>query len=834
MRRSSLYAGLIAFAWTLPALAQGEHTAQDPNAKQSQPADAPPPSSESPDQGAAPSDSSSTPTTPENTQVPLQTVPVPQQAEAPPQADDSMSLETIEVTAQRRKERLVDVPVAVTAITQDQVEARGISRLDDLNSLAPGLQVSRSPSNTTISQLTIRASSQINPAIYWDPAVGVYLDGVYIGKGQGAIFDIVDLAGVEVLRGPQGTLYGRNTIAGTINFVTREPSGNFDGTVGVEYGRFNQQVLRGSMSLPRFGIADITLGARAEKRDPWIETTPTSPVDGMNDRNNQGAHLGTLLDFGEWVQGVEALYHLDWSNTDQTNNALQLYRYDADTPADMQRHISKQRRDTADLNAPSGELAKVMGHSLIVTWPVADLLTVKSISGYRKVQWVDKLDLDGSPNDVAHSERHTDYDQTSQDLNVTGQWDAFKYTVGAYYFADNGYTVNPIYVEISGAPVDFDSQYGTHSRAWAGYGQLEWKPAALERLTVAAGARYTTEEKALDRIFGFRTCPSSNEVCKSTVPYTYYMPQGSGQTAPGTYHPPAATFAATSPTASVAWRFTDQVNTYLRYAEGFKSGGFNGEYSNIQSTDPIEEHERETSTPFNPEKQKSIEAGVKTAFYGGKALVNVAAFHNKLQDLQISIFTASGAAASVVRNAGKATVNGVELETAFVPLEGTTLRANYAYLEPKYDEFIDAGRDESDNRAFVHAPRSSYNLVADSEVWTTGWGTVRAMADYAWTDSFYTYPYQLAQPGDARYNSNAQSAPDTQVPAYGILNAKLALTAIPIGGSKLGEIALWGRNVLDEDSVNNFIDFGPSFGSLTVANFVEPASYGIAGIFRWQ
>jgi iron complex outermembrane receptor protein len=531
------------------------------------------------------------------------------------------------------------------------------------------------------------------------------------------------------------------------------------------------------------------------------------------------------------VKGLEAVYQFDYSKTDQTNNALQLYRYESNTPANMGNYVSKKRRSTADINAPSGELADIKGHSLIVTWPLGDLLTVKSISGYRGVKWVDKLDLDGSPNDVAHSERHTDYDQTSQDLNVTGHWETVNYTAGAYYFADNGYTVNPIYVEISGAPVDFDSQYGTHSRAWAGYGQVDWKP--LDPLTLTAGARYTTEKKALDRIFGFRSCFSNDAACKSTTPYVYYMPQGTGFTSPGTYHPPEATFTATTPMASVAWRFTDWLNTYVRYAEGFKSGGFNGEYSNIQSTDPINEHQRETSTPFRPEKQKSLEAGVKSAFFGGKALVNVAAFHNKLEDLQVSIFTASGAAASVVRNAGRATINGVEIETAFVLFEGTTLRANYAYLDPTYDEFVDAGKNEAGNRAFVHAPRNAYNVVADSELWSTGWGAVRATADYAWTDRFYTYPYQLAMPGDPNYNSNAQSAPFTEVPAYGILNAKLSLTGIPLGGSRNGEVALWGRNVLDEDSVNNFIDFGPSFGNLTVANFVEPASYGVAAIFRW-
>jgi len=776
---------------------------------------------------------------------PLETVPVPEQAEAPP-AEEAATLDTIEVTAQRRRQRLVDVPLAVTAITQDQVEARGIGRLDDLNSLAPGLQVSRSPSNTTISQLAIRGASQINPAIYWDPAVGVYLDGVYIGKGQGAIFDIVDLAGVEVLRGPQGTLYGRNTIAGTINFVTREPSGHFDGTGAVEYGRFNGQVVRASLDLPTLGdFADLTLGARKETRDPWIATSATSPVDGMNDRNNDGAHLGALLHLAD---SLEAMYHLDASETDQTNNFLQLYRYTEDPntcgTSCMSPYVSRERRATADINAPSVERADITGHSLIVTWQAADWLTVKSISGYRDVTWLDQLDLDGSPNDVAHSMRDTDYTQKSQDLNVSGAFGPIHYTAGAYYFADDGFTNNPIHVQISGANVDFDSRYGTHATAWAGYGQADWTP--LDALTLTAGARYTTEKKDLDRVFGYTSYNSP----LPPPPYVYYMPEG--------YKAPGATFTATTPMASVAYRLTDWLNTYARYAEGFKSGGFNGEYSNIQSTDPngpAAEHQRETNTPFRPEKQKSYEAGAKASLLGGRALLNVAAFQNKLEDLQVSIFTAGGAAASVIRNAGKATVEGLEFEAAWLPFDGTRLSANYAFLDPVYDEFIDAvctganntapcsDENVANNRAFVHAPETSWNIVLDSELWNTGWGTLRATADYAWTDEFYTYPYQLTVLGDTTcsgnpgvrpcYDSGKQSAPDSLVPAYGVLNARLSLLAIPLGGSRLGEMVLWGRNVLDENSVNNFIDFGPGFSNLTVVNFVEPASYGLSGILRW-
>jgi iron complex outermembrane recepter protein len=750
-------------------------------------------------------------------------------AEAPPPAEPT-TLDALEVTAQRRVQRLMDVPVAVTKLTQDQIEARGISRLDDLNSLAPGLQVSRSPSNTTISQLTIRGSSQINPAIYWDPAVGVYLDGVYIGKGQGAIFDIVDLSGIEVLRGPQGTLYGRNTIAGTINFVTREPSGRFAGT--------------GAVELAELDGASFTLGVRQEERDPWIATTATSPVDGMNDRHNEGLHVGALL---QPLADLEVVYHLDVSETDQTNNFLQLYRYtdSATCGTDgtcMAPYVSRERRATADINAPSVERADITGHSLIVSWQAADWLTVKSISGYRDVRWLDQLDLDGSPRDVAHSMRDTDYDQASQDLNLSGRLGAFHYTAGAYYFTDDGFTNNPIFVSVNGAPFYFDSRYGTHAEAWAGYGQVDWEP--LERLTLTAGARYTRETKDLDRTYGQTNDPS--------LPYQYKIPEG--------YRAPGATFTATTPMGAIAWRWAPWLNTYARYAEGFKSGGFNGEYSDVLGDPAGDTHRAETDTPFKPERQQSYELGAKSSFWGGRALLNVAAFHNTLEDLQVSIFTAGGAAASVIRNAGRATVDGLEVETAVMPIDGITLRAHYALLDPAYDEFIDSVCDPpaapasppsncveenvADNRAFVHAPERAWNVALDSELWHTSWGTLRATLDYAWTDAFYTYPYQLAGPGDDAcqgggagprpcYDSTKQSAPDTRVPAYGVLNGKLSLVAIPLGGSRNGELALWGRNLLDEDSVNNFIDFGPGFSNLTVVNFVEPRSVGFAALLRW-
>ena len=748
------------------------------------------------------------------------------------EAKTGVALDTVEVTAMRRKDKLQNVPVAVTAMSEDQIESRRIDRIDDLNSVAPGLQISRSPSNSTISQIAIRGSSQYNPAIYWDPAVGVYLDGVYIGKAQGEIFDIVDLSDVEVLRGPQGTLYGRNTIAGTINLVTRDPSGQFGGHASADYGNYNDHMYRASIDLPRLWIADIKIAGRSERRDGWVKTIQPSSVPEMNNRHGDGATAAVNLDFADFLEGK---YRFDWTNINQSNVFDQLYRSDDPTLAP---YVHTDRQTEAQVNAPSLERSRVFGHSFTLSWLLGENHTIKSITGYRKTRWVDFLDLDGSPMFVAHTKRLTDYKQFSEDLHALGHVGDFYYTAGAFYFRDDGFTNNPQTFE-QGA-LNFDSRYGTQTHAWAGYGQLDWR--FVDPLTVSAGVRYTRERKGLDRVLGVSPVPGSVADGCSTpacappgTGFVYYIPEG--------FHVDD-TFSATSPMGSIAWRLNKQANFYLRYAEGFKSGGFNGEYSNLQDTPDVgtgmpNDNERATATPFRPEKQKSLELGAKLSAFNGRALLNVAAFRNKLIDLQISTFTGQGAASSTISNAGRATVYGVELEGAVIPFEGTIVRGNYAYLHPKYDEFDDSVPGTlptqttpcncADNRAFVHSPKHSFNVVLDSTLLRTSFGNLRAIVDYVWTDSFYTYPYQIVT-----VDTMKQTAGNTLVKAYGVLNAKLALTTIPIGGAAFGEIAVWGRNITDDATANNFIDFGPgAFMNLTVANFVEPRAFGGSVAIRW-
>lgn len=758
----------------------------------------------------------------------LPTIPVNTEAEENLSEDSRPKvIDEIIVTAQRREQALIDVPIAVTAMDTDALESRGIGRVDDLNSLAPGLQISRSPANTTISQIAIRGSSQINPAIYWDPAVGLYLDGVYIGKAQGSIFDVVDLAAIEVLRGPQGTLYGRNTIAGTINLVSRKPSGEFAGRTAVEFGSFNQRVQKAALDLPKIGPLSLNFGVRSERRDGWVDTTETSSVDELNNRYSDGFQMAARLEFGD---SFEIMARMDKSDVDQTNVFLQLVRSDM---VGTEQHQSTERRTTADIDALTLELAETEGYSLTVSWSPWDWLNFKSITGTRDVHWHDALDLDGTPDATARSQRITDYEQFSQDFNLSGEIDSvlggWNYTGGYYIFEDDGFTNNPL--NFLNDALNFDSRYGTKTEAWAVYGQMDWQPSwePISPLTATFGLRHTSETKQLTRVVGVSTNP--------LLPFVYFISEG--------FETPETEFSDTTPTASLAWKFTDNFNSYVRYAEGFKSGGFNGEYSNTQDVpddgnpNTLNDNQTQTLIPFRPEKQQSWEIGLKSWFWDRRISANLALFQNKLEDLQASIFTGGGAAATVVRNAGEATVRGLELETSFAPISALNILANIALLDPEYDVFEDEDADgnfgnQAHNRAFVHAPELSWNVVLDARIPTFGVGELRAVVDYVWTDAFFTYPYQLTNEGEPGHDPDRQVAANSEVEAHGLLNAKLSWGGFFVGEDSTLEISLWGRNILDEDTATNFIDFGPgAFQNLTTANFVEPRSVGASLSMQW-
>jgi iron complex outermembrane receptor protein len=716
-----------------------------------------------------------------------QTAQAPSDAVAAPAADKTV-LEQVIVTVQRRKEKLQDVPVAATAITAADIESRGISNVADLGSLAPNLQISNTPGNSTSVQIAIRGSVTTNPALFWEPTVGMYVDGVYFGKTQGSVFDLVDLERVEVLRGPQGTLYGRNTLAGAINLVTKRPSGELGGQVGIELGNYNARVGKLSVDLPAFGPLKVSVGGRTETRDGLVKATPGSSVSELNSRDNKAGRLAATLDLSK---DFTLDYRYDRTKVNQVGQFSQVLR--SDIP-NLGITVSPNGRvDTASVNGPSFEKMNLQGQSLTAEWRINASNTVKYIGARRTMDWDDGLDLDGSIVAVAATQRLSTYSQTSHELQLLGGSGPLNYVAGVYRFVDDGFTNNPQTFFFGSA--NFQSDYGFATKGTSVYGQADYK--LSDALTLTAGVRRTSEDKSTRRYYA--------QVDPANAVLAVIVPQGTTA---------KTSFNATTPLVSLGYKLNDQASVYARYSEGFKSGGFNGEAQSVV----------ESTRPFRPEKLKSMELGLKSTLLGGRMTFNAALFNNESTDLQQAIFTATGAAGSDIRNIGKANSRGFELESAWRVSADLKLQVGYGYLKTKYKEYPnDQGVNVADNVAVVHAPRHTLNLVADGTLAQTSWGRLRASADYTFTSSHYLYPYQLLTVNQAQ-----ATAANTQVRSVGLVNLRMALADIEMGSFGTGEVALWVRNATNKEYIANKIDFGPSFGNLTQGYYIDPRTVGVS------
>ncbi|HET7268359.1 MAG TPA: TonB-dependent receptor [Oleiagrimonas sp.] len=700
------------------------------------------------------------------------------------------TLGAVTVTAQRRTQKLQDVPIATSVINSVELENRGITSVADLGSVAPNVTVSHAPGDVTAAQIAIRGSVTVNPALYWEPAVGMYVDGVYMGKVQGAVFDLLDLKRIEVLRGPQGTLYGRNTLAGAVNFVTAKPTGVFTGSGVIKLGNYNSRVAKFMTDLPAIGKLKVSVGGLMKRHDGWIDAAPGSSVSQMNNVHTNAGYVRALY---EATDNLSFDYRFDTTHVDQISRAGQVLRSDVYTMFGIPGIEPKSgRQTTAGADAPMFERMKAKGHALTVTWNAGNVGTFKYILSHRTMDWDDALDLDGTKVSFAAIERFSDYQQTSNELQWLGSSGPANWVLGLYRFDDHGFTDNPQTYFLGTA--NYDGNYGFATTSRAIYGQLSYK--LTDHLTVSAGLRRSIEEKKAKRylaIVGGPTLIPRNTRAKTT-------------------------FGSTTPMFNVSYRFNPSVMAYVRYAKGFKSGGFNGEAQTVH----------DATTPFMPEKMESYEAGIKSMLFGKRLRLDATVFYNRNIDMQESVFTAKGSAASTILNAGRARTYGVEIDAVALISPNLKIRFNYGYLDKKYSEFIDRGVNVADNRAMVFAPHNTGSVVIDATFARTSTGVLRGLLDYRYTSAYYQYPYQLHL-----VNPTAQLARYSRIEPYGQLNAKLSLADMPWGQGIYGHVSLWVRNVADKEHVQSSIDFGPGFGNLLVGYYNVPRTYGISVGVKW-
>lgn len=744
-------------------------------------------------------------------------------------------LEEVIVTAQKREENLQQVPIAITALSGEQLASRGIEGSMSLNALAPNLQVSKSPGSSLISQISIRGSVTGQPAIYVDPAVGMYVDGVYIAKSQGSLFELLDLERVEVLRGPQGTLFGRNTMAGAINFVTRKPTGVWGGSASLEVGNYGHQVERISLDLPKMGIVSLALGARNEKSDGWM-SNKTGKDEG--DANRHAWRAAANFDISPQFQ---LDYKFDHTNAGESEYPMTLYsvrgtdgslaslgqtlsgfgltaagNFLIAAQPQMEPYVSRQRPGSVALDpgAQTGQWLSVDGHALVASYDVNDRNTLKYIGSYREMEYKDRLDLDGTPVNLILTGRDTSVRTYSHELQWIGHTERLNYVLGYYFFNESGSTTGGQHIALSPPPAaDKFVNYKTGDQAKALYGQLDWK--VIDALTLTAGLRYTTE----------RRTNKSSQVATAGYrgPELFYI------------LPPteaAASFSSTTPSFSATYPLSDDINLYARVAKGFRSGGFSAELPTVAGV----------TTPYGPEKATTYEAGVKSQFWDQRAQLNLTLFRNKITDMQLSQLP-PGTTTSQIFNAGKATMEGIELEGVLLPVDGWKVQGSYGYLHGKFDEYLDHPRnaataalagvaptaliDTADNRVMPYAPRHTLNLNVDGELAKLYGGTLRGIVDYTWTASFYAYASNRSLTcADAGSGSLASI---NKMPSLGLLNARLLLADIPLTETGKGEVSLWVRNLTDEKKLINLIDFS----YFQNAAWTQPRTFGMTLGYRW-
>jgi iron complex outermembrane receptor protein len=721
------------------------------------------------------------------------------------------TLEEVLVTAQKREQTLQEAPIAVSAFDADSIERLRIRDVEDVSLYAPNVEIVETPSSATGATIAIRGASAINPAITWENSVGMYLDGVFIGKNLGGIFDVVELERVEVLRGPQGTLYGKNTVGGAVNLITRKPSGEFGGKLRAEAGDYGLYSGYLSIDTPDMNGFKATLTGFGEQRDGFVDNNadpygnifatggpgsastgePAPSSKDFQDMDSVAARVALLWDVNDCLQ---LGYAYDYSDKELNPKLAQLTQVGTNSSLSAPPFLGQalyltdddEFADDASNDFARFENSETQGHAFTATW-TSDGLTFKSITSYRELDWEDGLDIDGTPIDIFHSDRYIDYDQFSQEFQLIGSTDQLNYVLGAYYFEEEADVFNPItFFGVFGIPT-LNNSYGLDNDAWAAYGQVDWRPAAevlQDRLTITLGARYTEESK------------------------DQYIDH------PGAFADKAdKDWSNFSPNLTLAWAFTDDVNGYFRVAEGWKSGGFNGEASSPEGF----------RDAYDPEEVIAYELGLKTRLLDNRVQLNLAAFYNDVSDVQLSVFEGL-AAASLVVNVPDYTSQGFEAELVALITEDLRVTASYGYLDTEYDRFPKGFFFDKDEAGVPYAPENSATVGIDWTIARMDMGVLDLHVDWSYLDEYTPF----IDPDQVKTST---------IEDRSLLNARLSLGEMSFGGDNQLSIALWGKNLTDEEYRINTIPFGgvdqrldPS-GDVgvgwTVSYMGEPRTYGV-------
>lgn len=731
------------------------------------------------------------PATGSTDQAPLAPTPTPSDKPATEfSADSSQGIGDIVVTAQKRNENVQSVPIAVSAFNAASLAARGATKGEDLQQNVPGLYIaaaSSGPSTVSIRGIGGSADRTAVPGV--NPAVPVHVNGVYLQSSSPLLQDFLDIDRVEVVRGPQGTLYGRNAVGGSINVITNRPTSILSGEVGVEVGNYDERRAYGILSGP---ITDRLRGRIAfavSQHDPYVKNIDDKFADRILSADYH--NLRGTLDYDLTSDVLVSVTGYDYKNKG-SNYAFRpraIPAYDPtgvsvynSVPAGYQpisaTDVRKVQQDT-----PTNGSDKLRGATGQVTWNLGGA-TLKSITGYFSTATGNVYDIDGLdlPSTQIVEAGFQKYKTFSQEFQIGSSGTGpLKWLAGLYYYheksqsfllfdASKPTTTFPIYVDFFNRPGKVNSQ------SMAAFGQIDYS--VTEKLVLTAGARYTYDREHVRR---------SGLITSGAATFADYM----DLPAHDSWKRPTWKLGAD-------YHITDAAMVYANYSRGYRAGGFN-----LQDTNPA----------FNPEKLNAYEAGVKTQFLDRRLQVNASGYYYDYKDKQEIVEDALGF--SQILNAGSATLKGGELEMVAKPIRPLLFDASVSYVDAKYDRFASADQerfalgvlDLKGNR-LPNTPKWQVHAGGQYEYELADSSKLTLRADHTWVDSNFVRAFNL---------------PTDRIPSYHRTN--LTLTWDNESGAWSAQ--LYVKNLENKDVQSSFVATGPQTGYIHNISYLDPRTYGV-------
>ena len=742
----------------------------------------------------------------------------------------SAVLEEIVVTAQQRAESLQDVPISATAVSAEKMSDAAVVDLQGLSEYVPNFTINETGISTTI---TIRGiSSGINPG--FEQSVGMYNDGIFYGRGQLARIPMVDMARVEVLRGPQGILFGKNSIAGAVSQISAKPTDVFEGSVTALYEpEHGEEDLRLVLSGPLAESLSGRLAVLTRDLDGYIKNA-------FNGEDEQQESEDVIRASLRWKinESITANLKISRSTFDVVGRNLEVYN-SIGTPD----HISVLNSLQAfQVDAELNYVADNNGHfsnnevnntTLSFDWDLEGL-TLTSTTGYVDYRVAENCDCDFTGAAIFETAGQEEYRQLSQELRFTSDIDRnFSYIAGIFFqktdleYADQINLPDPTVISAAlvaaGAPTlaplaagsSTNRQFNQEGDVWAVFAQSTWSIANNIRLTV--GGRYSQETKDADRLqqhvasAGSPFLGATLPVGVATDPYNLLY----GIFAIEPYERISGEIDNDSftPVITLEWDLSEDAMAYATWTRGHKSGGFDARSNGhpdmavMNAINPLSSAAITGSWEFAPEEATSIELGSKISLAEGAAELSLAFYLTEYSDLQVSQF--DGTLGFNVTNAGEATVQGLEAAGRWAVSDSVTLTGSAAYLDFNYDKFPNsqcyfgqvANSPDFPGLCDVAGERKEYTPEFQANLGAVWSGT---LADSLRINASVDLSYM----GDYIYTPNLD--PRTEQDAYALVNARLALSKSDSGW----EVALIGRNLSDE-TVINFGGNTPLAGTLT-------------------